>query len=151
MLDEAGNVTIRPVRDDSGVFSWTHTFSPSFFGETVMTDTAEDLFIFVGTDHINHADNLGLPNPFHETGLPNLSDTGFDMVYSYADNKRNNITKIFNVDQNLTKIVAGHELQFGGRFRHEGLDVLPDQQQVQGQHSFASLGTALYDPAFWGS
>jgi hypothetical protein len=146
MLDEAGNITIRPVRDDSGVFSWTHTFSPTFYSETLVSGSAEDLFIFVGTDHINHANNLGLPNPFNETGLPNFSETGFDMVYSYADNKRNNITKIFNFDQNFTAIKGKHEFQFGGRFRHEGLDVLPDQQQVQGNHSFSSLGTALYDP-----
>jgi hypothetical protein len=146
MLDEAGNVTFRPVRDDSAVFSWTHTFSPTFFSETLATGSNEDLFIYVGTDNINHADRLGMPNPFHETGLPNFSDTGFNMVYSYADNKRENITQVISVDQNFTKIHGRHEMQFGGRFRHERLHVLPDQQQVQGQHSFASLATALYDP-----
>ena len=147
MLDEAGNVTIRPVRDDSAVFSWTHTFSPTFFSETLASGSNEDLFIYVGTDHLNHADRLGMPNPFNETGLPNFSGTGFGMVYSYADNKRNNITQVVSVDQNFTKIRGRHELQFGGRFRHERLHVLPDQQQVQGSHSFSSLATALHDPA----
>ncbi|MBK5292899.1 MAG: TonB-dependent receptor [Acidobacteriia bacterium] len=146
MLDEAGNVTFRPVRDDSAVLSWTHTFSPTFFSETLASGSNEDLFIFVGTDDINHADKLGMPNPFNETGLPNFSGTGFGMVYSYADNKRNNITQVFSVDQNFTKIKGRHELQFGGRFRHERLHVLPDQQQVQGSHAFSSLATALYDP-----
>ncbi len=146
LLDEAGNVTFRQVRDDSAVFSWTHTFSPTFFSETVASGSNEDLFIYVGTDHINHADRLGLPNPFHETGLPNMTGTGFGMVYSYADNKRNNITQIVSVDQNFTRIHGRHELQFGGRFRHERLRVLPDQQQVQGSHAFSSLATALYDP-----
>ncbi|MGH9674841.1 MAG: carboxypeptidase regulatory-like domain-containing protein, partial [Bryobacteraceae bacterium] len=147
MLDEAGNVTIRPVRDDSAVFSWTHSFSPTFFSETLASGSNEDLFIFVGTDHINHADRLGMPNPFGETGLPNFSGTGFGMVYSYADNKRNNITQVISLDQNFTKIHRRHEWQFGGRFRHERLHVLPDQQQVQGSHSFGSLATALHDPA----
>ncbi len=147
MLDEAGNVTIRPVRDDSAVISWTHTFSPTFFSETLASGSNEDLFIFVGTDHLNHADRLGMPNPFRETGLPNFSGTGFGMVYSYADNKRNNITQIVSVDQNFTKIHGRHEMQFGGRFRHERLHVLPDQQQVQGSHAFSSLATALHDPA----
>jgi hypothetical protein len=147
MLDEAGNITFRPVRDDSAVLSWTHTFSPTFFSETIASGAHEDLFIYVGTDHINHADKLGMPNPFGETGLPNFSSTGFGMVYSYADNKRNNITKIISVDQNFTKIKGRHELQFGGRYRHEGLNVLPDQQQVQGSHGFSSLSTALHDPA----
>lgn len=146
MLDEAGNVTFRPVRDDSAVFSWTHTFSPTFFSETLASGSHEDLFIYVGTDDINHADRLGMPNPFRETGLPNFSGTGFGMVYSYADNKRENITQVISIDQNFTKIHGRHELQFGGRFRHERLHVLPDQQQVQGSHSFSSLATALHDP-----
>ncbi len=146
MLDEAGNVTFRPVRDDSAVLSWTHTFSPTFFSETLASGSNEDLFIYVGTDNINHADRLGMPNPFHETGLPNFSGTGFGMVYSYADNKRNNITQVISVDQNFTKVLGRHEMQFGGRFRHERLHVLPDQQQVQGSHNFSSLATALYDP-----
>jgi len=147
MLDEAGNVTFRPVRDDSAVVSWTHTFSPTFFGETLASGSNEDLFIYVGTNHLNHADRLGMPNPFQETGLPNFSSTGFGMVYSYADNKRNNITQVVSVDQNFTKISGRHDLQFGARFRHERLRVLPDQQQVQGSHSFSTLGTALHDPS----
>jgi hypothetical protein len=148
LLDEAANVTFRPVRNESAVLSWTHSFSPTFFSETLASGSLEDLFIYVGTDHINHADRLGLPNPFNETGFPNLgSSTGFNMSYSYADNKRNNITRVISVDENLTKIFGRHEFQFGGRYRHEALDVLPDQQQVQGNHSFSSLATALYDPA----
>ncbi|MGH9662467.1 MAG: carboxypeptidase regulatory-like domain-containing protein, partial [Bryobacteraceae bacterium] len=147
LLDEAGNVTFRPVRDDSAVVSWTHTFSPTFFSETLASGSNEDLFIFVGTDHLNHADRLGMPNPFKETGLPNFSGTGFNMVYSYADNKRNNITQVISIDQNFTKIAGRHELQFGGRYRHELLSVLPDQQQVQGNHAFSSLATALHDPS----
>jgi len=146
LLDESGNVTFRPVRNDSAMLSWTHTYSPTFFSETIVSGAAEDLFIYVGTDHINHADLLGLPNPFNATGLPNITGTGFQMVYSYADNKRNNITHIFSADHNMTKIHGRHEFLFGGRYRHERLSVLPDQQQVQGNHAFSSLATALYDP-----
>jgi hypothetical protein len=146
MLDGAGNVTYRPIRDDSAVVSWTRSVSPTFFTETLAAWARERMHIFVGTDHINHADRLGMPNPFHETGLPNFSGTGFGMVYAYSDNKRTNITQILSLDQNFTKVRGRHELQFGGRFRHERLDVLPDQQQVQGSHNFSSLATALYDP-----
>jgi hypothetical protein len=147
LLDEAGNVTFRPVRDDSAVLSWTHNYSPTFFSETIASGSSEDLFIYVGTDHINHADRLGLPNPFQETGLPQMTSTGFGMEYSYPDNKRNNITQVVSIDHNLTKIHGRHTWLFGGRFRHERLHVLPDQQQVQGSHSWSNLATALYDPA----
>ncbi|MBI3684590.1 MAG: TonB-dependent receptor [Acidobacteria bacterium] len=147
LLDDAANVTFRPVRDDSAVLTWTHSFSPTFFGETIASGSNEDLFIYVGTDDLNHADRLGLPNPFNETGFPNITSTGFGMEYSYADNKRENITQVVSIDQNLTKIRGRHTLQFGGRFRHERLHVLPDQQQVQGSHQFSSVFTGLYDPA----
>ncbi|MBL8235267.1 MAG: TonB-dependent receptor, partial [Bryobacterales bacterium] len=129
------------------VLSWTHTYSPTFFAETIASGSNEDLFIYVGTDDINHADRLGLPNPFNATGFPNITGTGFGMVYSYADNKRNNITQVMAVDHNMTKIQGKHELLFGGRFRHERLHVLPDQQQVQGNHAFSGGGTSLFDPA----
>lgn len=146
MLDEAGNVTFRPVRDENGVASWAHNFSPTFFSETVVSVSHEDLSIFVGTDNLNHADRLGLPNPFRQTGFPYFDTTGFGMEYLYPDNKRNFVTRILVVDENLTKVIGKHTLQFGGRFRHERLNTLPDQQQPQGYHNFASLATALYDP-----
>ena len=50
------------------------------------------------------------------------------------------------MDENLTKIHGRHEFQFGGRFRYESCNSLPDQQQVQGAHAFGSLATGLYDP-----
>ena len=151
MLDQAANVTFTPIADYSGVFSWTHTFSPTFFGETLFNGSSEDYFIYTGRDSVPWADQLKLPNPFKATGFPSLTSTGFGMDYEYADNKRNNITQIFNLDQNFTKIRGRHELQFGGRFRNETLNVLPDQQQVQGSHTFASRATQLYDPASGGA
>ena len=146
LLDGAANITYRPMQDQSGVFSWTHSFSPTFFGETIFAASREQQDWAVGTDSINHADRLGLPNPFAATGFPNLTGTGFNMVYTYADNKRTDVTLILNLDQNFTKIHGRHEFQFGGRFRHEQLHVLPDQQFPQGGHQFSSNATALYDP-----
>ena len=145
-LDGSANVTVNPITSKSAVASWTHTFSPTFFSETLFNVSNENYFIYSGQD-LNYADQLGLPNPFNALGFPPLTSTGFGMDYEYPDNRRQNITRIYNWDQNFTKIYGRHELEFGGRFRNETLNVLPDQQQVQGSHSFGSSGTALMDPS----
>ncbi|MBS1830433.1 MAG: TonB-dependent receptor [Acidobacteria bacterium] len=145
-LDNSANGTSRPIRDNTGVVSWTRNISPTFFSETLFNVGVEDLnFINVGDDK-KYADQLGLPNPFDEYGFPNITTTGLRMEYITAANRRNSIVKIFNVDQNFTKIHGRHEMQFGGRLRHEGLNILPDQQQVQGAHSLNGQFTAQYDP-----
>jgi len=145
-LDMAANGTFRPIRNNTGVASWTHTFSPTFFSETLFNIGVEDLnFINVGDDK-KYADILGLPNPFDEYGFPNVTSTGVGMEYITAANRRNSIVHLYNLDENLTKIHGRHEIQFGGRFRHEKLNILPDQQQVQGAHAFSSQATGLFDP-----
>jgi len=144
MLDEAGNVTFRPVKDRSAVVSWARTLSPTFFAETIGSWSYENLTIFVGTDHINHADRLGMPNPFKETGLPNFSGTGFNMVYSYADNKRTNITQVLSIDQNFTKSYVGQGSR--GTFKAEARGV-DSMGQFYGQviASLIQRAAILYD------
>ncbi len=146
-LDMAANGNFRPIRNDTGVVSWTRIISPTLFSETLFNVGVEDLnFINVG-DNKKYADTLGLPNPFDEYGFPNITSTGVGMEYISATNRRNSIVQIYNLDQNFTKIHGRHELQFGGRYRYEKLNILPDQQQVQGAHSLNGHFTALYDPA----
>jgi hypothetical protein len=146
-LDFAANGTFRPIRDHTGVVNWTRTFSPTFFSETSFTAGVEDLnFINVGDDQ-KWATKLGLPNPFDEFGFANITSTGLGMEYVTAANRRNSIIHVYNLDENLTKVHGRHELMFGGRLRYEKMNVLPDQQQVQGAHAFNSRATALYDPA----
>ena len=146
-LDFAANGVFRPIRNDTGVANWTRTFSPTLFSETSFNVGVEDLnFINVG-DSEKWADKLGLPNPFDEYGFANITSTGLGMVYTTAANRRNSIIHVYNIDQNFTKISGKHEFMFGGRYRYSKMNVLPDQQQVQGAHAFGSRATALYDPA----
>jgi hypothetical protein len=143
-LNQEANITFNPVKDTSGVISWTHTFSPTFFSETLFNGSNEFWQIYSGKD-LNWADQLGLPNPFHATGWPQLTGMGFGMDYE-TENRRENTTRIFNLDENLVKVAGKHEFQFGGRFRHERLYILPDQQQMQGGHIPQGGGTGLFDP-----
>jgi hypothetical protein len=145
LLDGSGNIVYTPVRDDTGVFSWTHTFSPTFFSETIASGSGEDWAVFSALEPIDYATRLGLPNPLKKIDLPYMNNMGFGMTY-ITQNRRNSITQAFNLDQNFTKVKGRHEIQFGGRFRNEALDALPDQQFAQGSHSFASRATGLYDP-----
>ncbi|MCL4851793.1 MAG: TonB-dependent receptor, partial [Bryobacteraceae bacterium] len=146
-LDFAANGTFRPIRNDTGVVSWTHTFSPTFFSETSFNVAVEDLNLINVGDTEKWGDKLGLPNPFDEYGFPNITSTGVGMEYITAANRRNSIIHIYNFDQNFTKVHGRHELMFGGRYRYEKMNVLPDQQQVQGAHAASSGATGLYDPA----
>jgi hypothetical protein len=145
-LDRSANGNWRPIRNYTGVVNWNHTFSPTFFSETSFNVGSEDLNFFNVGDDKKWADTLGLPNPFSEYGFPNMTGTGVGMEYITAANRRNAINQIYNIDENLTKIHGRHEFQFGGRMRYEALNILPDQQMVQGAYGFSSQGTGLFDP-----
>lgn len=146
-LDNSTNFTNLPVRNISAVFSWTHTFSPTFFLESLVNYSYENFDVYGGEFFKNYADQLGLPNPFKEEGFPYINNTGFGMKYVQPDTRRNNRTWVAGLDLNFTKIAGKHELQFGGRLRNERMHVLPDQSGVSGTHTFNSCGTCLFDPA----
>lgn len=151
-LDKRANANIDSQVNDSGIANWTHTFSPTFFSETLVT-VARDYrgqLPYTGTAEI--ASGLGLPNPFNGIGFPRIpwsmfSTTGPGMSYDSSINPTINYGRIYNVDQNFTKIHGRHEFQFGVRFRYEQLETLNDQQISQGQLEYGSVApTALYDP-----
>ena len=144
-LDGRANARIDAGENDSGVASWTHTFSPTFFSETIFSVQRDhrEITPIVMQDI---ATQLGLSNPFKGLGFPRMVDTGFGMDYDSAANLNMDFSRIYNLDQNFTKVLGRHELQFGGRWRYESLDILADVQQTMGTVSFASLATSLYDP-----
>ena len=151
-LDNRANAFIDSGQNDSGIANWTHTFSPTFFSETLVT-VARDYrgqLPFTGTEEISS--KLGLPNPFGGVGFPRIpwsmsTNTAFGMNYDSSINPTINYGKIYNVDQNFNWIRGRHEFQFGGRFRYEQLETLNDQQIGQGQLDYNNVGpTALYDP-----
>ncbi|MEK7408654.1 MAG: TonB-dependent receptor [Acidobacteriota bacterium] len=146
-LDMKANAAIDEGQNDNAVANWTHTFSPTFFSETLFTLSRDYRGQIPYTRDEEIASKLGLPNPFNFPGFPRLTGTGFGMVYDSSINTNINYAWIVNADQNFTKVMGRHELQFGLRMRYERLDTLPDQQEQYGSHTFSSLATALYDPA----
>jgi hypothetical protein len=144
-LDGKANGALDDQNNDNGVVSWTHTFSPTFFGETIGS-VQRDYRGRLPIAPEDIASQLGLPNPFGGLGFPRIQDTGFGMEYDSNVNLYIDYSWIFGADQNFTKIHGRHEFQFGARFRYERVDVLPDQQVTYGQVNFSTLATSLYDP-----
>ena len=73
---------------------------------------------------------LGLPNNFGNTGFPLIGSgnlaannggySGTQYIYGLSQ-------IIWNADENLTKTLGRHKLEFGGRYRLERFNDLPDQ------------------------
>jgi hypothetical protein len=129
----------------SAALGYTHIFSPNFFAETVVSQEWEDQFVG-GGDYINtnFEKMLGLPNNFGEPGFPTIGATLVmpygGTQYSYKENQI-----ISNFDENLTKTIGKHQMQFGGRYRHERFQYLPDR--ASDSVSFGGAGTGLLDPS----
>ena len=96
---------------------------------------------------MKYADQLGLPNPLDVTGWPGIYDTGFtDLIYETENTQAAPFTYVV-LDNNMTKVLGKHQLEFGFHHRYDQLNAMPEQQQNQGNHNFATQATSLYDTA----
>ena len=146
-LDGRANGAIDEGQNDNGVASWTHTFSPTFFSETVVS-VARDYRGQIPLGGLsNIAREYGLPNPFNGGGHPRIQNAGFRMNWDTGINYTLNYANVVMIDENLTKVSGRHEFQFGGRFRYERLDTLVDQTEAAGNHNFATNASGLFDPS----
>ncbi len=152
-LDGLANIAVHAGVNDSGVANWLHTFSPTFFGETLVTFSRDYTAIEPGTGTQIIDSQLGFPNPFNGFGFPRLPyslNTGTTTAVSYDSCCNPNITytHYFNIDENFTKIKGRHELQFGGRWRWEHLNELDDQHGQQGELDYNNVSaTAIMNTA----
>jgi hypothetical protein len=126
--------------------SWTRLFTPTWFAETSLSYGREQRSNITGDQTKDYATALGLPNPFAKTGFPEISSTGFDSNTSESNQSFIDKTRIWTLQENMTKVIGRHELEFGGTGRLSHLDIRPQEQYVKGYYQFNSLATALYDP-----
>ncbi len=134
----------------SAAASWVHTFSPTFFNELVAGGRYRIGGGYTGTSRTVAGDwftKLGLPNPFGAKDWPQFPSSGMGLG-NYAlmapGSDLANET-YYTLDDNLTRIHGRHELQFGGHYRQDLMNVHPNASG-QDSFSFATLATALYDP-----
>jgi hypothetical protein len=147
-LNNVTNFITNSVTDPSAAFSWTHVFSPTLFSEFLANFSLERWASVAGDRSQNYAGQLGIPNPFNQTGFPEIRNTGFTGIDTgESGNTEKNTTRIFTVDENMTKVWGRHEIQFGGRFHWERLDEFPQQQYAVDLSYFNSSATSLCDPS----
>jgi hypothetical protein len=143
-----GNTQASLEPNKSFAFSHVHTFSPTFFNELLVTGTRTKHDVATGDPTRNYDAELGLPNPFNINQWPGLYNLGFNGSYLFETQNGNGFYAFYGiVEDNATKIVGRHELQFGFHYRFDRMNLLPQQQQTGGSFSWASTGTALYDPS----
>jgi hypothetical protein len=133
---------------NTAMTSWTHTFSPTFFVETVGTLSLIDWQYSLNQESAkqNISAQLGTPNPFDVNGAPVLNNLGYNAISYAGIVPRSQFTKLFSVEQNYSLVRQTHQFEFGGRFRQEILDTLPDRPN-QSTLSFDSSATAIYNTA----
>lgn len=135
-------------RSNTEVVTWTHTFSPRLFMETVVTGSAINWLYSLNQESAsqNISAKFGTPNPFSVNGAPYLLNVGYQNVQFHGIVPRSQYTQVVSAEQNYTLVKGRHQIQFGGRFRQEVLDTIPDRPD-QSDLDFGSNATALYSPA----
>ena len=135
-------------RSNTEMVSWTHTFSPTFFMETVATGSAINWLYSLNQPSAqqNISAQFGTPNPFDVNGAPYLLNVGYQNVQFHGIVPRSEYTQVISLEQNYTLVKGRHQIQFGGRFRQETLDTIPDRPD-QSDLDFGSSATAIYNSA----
>lgn len=129
----------------SGAINWAHTFSPTLFNEVMGSYAHTWRDRFTGDPNVSYIDQFGLPNPFKVVAFPYIYNIGVGPnVRPYNHNKF--VFDYIIVDDNATKIIGKHELQFGMHLRWDRLNTLP-QQVNNSRFDFDTSATTLYDPA----
>lgn len=125
--------------------SWVRAFSPTVFNELLVSGSRQVFTQSTGEPGVRYSDMLGMPNPFGAAGWPRITSTGLT-GYEFRNVNTLGTPYVYIVlDDNATRVVGKHELQFGGRLRYDQHNLLPDTQYPQGSLSFDIRATALYD------
>ena len=133
--------------DVSVAGSWSHTLSPGFLSSLRVSFSHE--YKFVGSPN-----DPNIPNVSRYLGLPDLgndlwnsystSGMGFGASFS-TQQVRFNTTNIAVINEDLTRMVGRHQLQFGGQIHLEFLNALIDHNGTG--ITYDSQATALFDPS----
>lgn len=134
-----------PITTISVAFGYSKVYSPTLFSETIVSRQWMSQYVQgAGDVNQNYEKLLGLPNNFGQSGFPEI---GGNLIMPYGGSQYNYGMNqmLTNFDHNMTKIAGKHQIQFGGRYRHERFGYLPDR--AADVINFSNQATAVYDPA----
>jgi len=132
--------------------TWMHTFSPTMTNEVVATGTRD--YKIGGSGYnagypVNFAAELGLPNPFGARNWPAITSVGPGVTGEYGFGLESSpffqIVNYVTFQDNATKVVRKHELNFGYHYRL--YDMPRATPSTAGPFDAATQATSLYDPA----
>jgi hypothetical protein len=141
----ASGYQVIPVSNFAPAFGYTHVFSPTFYSETVLSQQWSRQYVGGGGNpNLDYDTMLGLPNNFGETGFPvinGLSTMNYGgTMYQYQENQI-----VSQIDENLSKTIGKHQMQFGGRYRHGRFYYLNSRNADT--NTFSTTSTGLYQPS----
>ncbi len=137
------NTNLYKGQDNVGAVGWTHLYSPTFFGQTLFTYGRD--YLYMGQYSVkNWPAVLGLPNPNGYPCFSRITSTQFDS-YDCGSNPESDNSIVLTIEEDLTKTIGRHELQFGGEIASNRLATNPGLQEESGGVDFASGATALFD------
>lgn len=158
--DGIWNGQFQPVDSQSGVLSYTHIASPTFY-QTATISMDYQSWKQQGSPgsvvNKNIATQLGLENTFGNLGLPQIVGGNGNQNYK-SQGTQNSLLQSYDQGSNpwrdsdytntfaddLTWIRGRHQLQFGGEYRHDQLRIQPDQARPA-IVTFGGLGTGNLD------
>lgn len=130
----AGRVFDRP--NQTGSVAWTHTFSPTVVNEFLATASRDQVFIGMEDTPAFNRTKYGITYPYIYGGkdrpnkLPAIDISNFD-GYTGSPYPSSSTGPIYQVSDNLTKIMSNHTIKMGFLFERAGQNDY-DQINVQG-------------------
>lgn len=144
---EANGISYTPIANFGTGIGYTHIFSPTFFSETIASGQwFSEYSTAGGNPYHDYESELGLPNNFGARGFPEIGQSG-QIFYNFAGTEDYyGLSQIVTtIDENLTKMVGRHQMQFGGRYRHERFGDQTDQ--ADDLVDLGAYATALENPS----
>jgi hypothetical protein len=141
-----GGYGTTPTISFSGALGFTHVFSPSTFSETVLSQQwLMQCPCPAPVPPLSYHAIYGVPNNFGNPGVPAINGLPYGAqlggnMYNYQSNQI-----VSQIDENLTKTIGKHQMEFGGRWRHDRLYYL-NSRYSDGASYAAGQTTGLENP-----